>query len=365
MNDPLLFTPGPLTTSATVKAAMQRDLGSRDTEFINLVAKIRRELLEIAGVSQERGYETVLMQGSGTFGIEAVLSSVIPPEGRLLILANGAYGERMVQIAERLKIPFHAQRWPENESPNPATVAQLLAETPTTTHVAMVHLETTTGILNPLDEIARIVREHDCRFIIDAMSSFGGVPLDLAALQPDYVISSANKCLESVPGFSFVIAKRTALEATAGYARSVSLDLLAQWQGLERNGQFRFTPPTHVLLAFAQALAELREEGGVAARAQRYRANREALIFGMRELGFREFLAPERQGDVITSFRYPDDSGFRFEGFYQRLAAKGFVIYPGKVSRVDYFRIGTIGRISPADVKDLVREIASIRERPA
>ncbi len=236
MNDPLLFTPGPLTTSATVKAAMQRDLGSRDTEFINLVARIRRELLEIAGVSQESGYETVLMQGSGTFGIEAVLSSVIPPEGRLLILANGAYGERMVQIAERLKIPFHAQRWPENESPNPATVAQLLAETPTTTHVAMVHLETTTGILNPLDEIARIVREHGCRFIIDAMSSFGGVPLDLAALQPDYLISSANKCLESVPGFSFVIAKRTALEATAGYARSVSLDLLAQWQASSATG---------------------------------------------------------------------------------------------------------------------------------
>ena len=363
MSDPLLFTPGPLTTSASVKAAMQRDLGSRDTEFINLVAGIRRELLEIAGVSQESGYETVLMQGSGTFAIESVLSSVIPADGTVLILANGAYGERMVQIAERLKIAFRVQRWPEDESPDAATVAQLLGETPAT-HVAIVHLETTTGILNPLDEIGRIVREHGCRFIIDAMSSFGGVPLDLPALQPDFLVSSANKCLEGVPGFSFVIAKRAALEAIAGCARSVSLDLLAQWQGLERNGQFRFTPPTHALLAFAQALKELREEGGVAARAQRYRANHEALLAGMRELGFREFLAPERQSDIITSFRYPDHPGFVFEEFYQRLAAKGFVIYPGKVSQADCFRIGTIGRISLADVKALVREIGHALERP-
>jgi len=363
MNDPLLFTPGPLTTSATVKTAMQRDLGSRDTEFINLVAEIRRELLQIAGVSQETGYETVLMPGSGTFAIEAVLSSAIPPDGRLLILANGAYGERMVQIAERLKIAFRVHRWPENESPDPATVSQLLSETPPATHVAIVHLETTTGILNPLDQIGRIVREHGAGFIIDAMSSFGGVPLNLPILQPDYVISSANKCLEGVPGFSFVIAQRAALEATAGYARTVSLDLLAQWQGLERNGQFRFTPPTHALLAFAQALKELREEGGGAARAQRYRVNHEALLTGMRDLGFREFLAPERQSDIITSFRYPDDPGFLFDEFYQRLAAKGFVIYPGKVSQADCFRIGTIGRISIADVKALVREIGHALER--
>ena len=244
---------------------MQRDLGSRDTEFIDLVARIRTELLEIAGVSQESGYEAVLMQGSGTFALEAVLSSVIPPDGRLLVLANGAYGERMLQIAERLKIAAAIQRWPEDESPDPETVRQLLAAEPPPTHVAIVHLETTTGILNPLEEIARIVHEHGCRFIVDAMSSFGGVPIDLSALQPDYLVSSANKCLEGVPGFSYVLARREALESTAGYARSVSLDLLAQWQGFERNGQFRFTPPTHALLAFAQALEEFgrgRRRGG-------------------------------------------------------------------------------------------------------
>jgi 2-aminoethylphosphonate-pyruvate transaminase len=363
MQDPLLFTPGPLTISATVKAAMQHDIGSRDSEFIDLIAGIRAALLEIAGVSQESGYEAVLMQGSGTFAIEAVLSSVIPPDGRLLVLANGAYGERILQIAERLKIATAIQRWPENESPDPDTVRRLLGAGPLPTHVAIVHLETTTGIINPIDEIARIVREHGCRFIVDAMSSFGGVPIDLAALRADYVVSSANKCLEGVPGFSYVLARREALESTLGYARSVSLDLLAQWHGLERDGQFRFTPPTHALLAFAQALKELREEGGVTARARRYRANRDVLLAGMRRLGFREYLAPERQSDIITSFRYPEDPAFDFGEFYRLLAARGMVIYPGKVSHADSFRIGTIGRISPDQVQALISEIAGVLDQ--
>lgn len=363
MHDPVLFTPGPLTTSATVKAAMQRDLGSRSPEFIDLVARIRTELLTIAGVSQESGYETVLMQGSGTFAIEAVLSSVIPPDGRLLVLANGAYGERMLQIAERLKIATAVQRWPENESPDPDTVRRLLATESRPTHVAIVHLETTTGILNPIDEIARIVREQGCRFIVDAMSSFGGVPIDLAAWGADYLVSSANKCLEGVPGFSYVLARREALESTLGYARSVSLDLLAQWHGLERDGQFRFTPPTHALLAFAQALKEFRAEGGVAARARRYRANRDVLLAGMRQLGFREYLEPERQSDVITSFRYPEDPAFDFEEFYRLLAARDMVVYPGKVSQAACFRIGTIGQISPGQVQALIAEMRNVLDQ--
>lgn len=360
MTDPLLFTPGPLTTSASVKAAMQRDLGSRDSEFVRLVAQIRNGLLEIAGVSQESGYEAVLMQGSGTFALEAVLSSVIPPDGRLLVLANGAYGERMLQIAERLKIDVAIERWPEDKTPDPGTVQKLLAAGSPPTHVAIVHLETTTGILNPLDEIARIVRERGCQFIVDAMSSFGGVPIDFSALQPDYLVSSANKCLEGVPGFSYVLARRPALESTAGYARSVSLDLLAQWQCFERNGQFRFTPPTHALLAFAQALEEFAREGGVAGRAERYRANRQALLAGMRRLGFREYLAPERQSDIITSFCYPEDPAFDFAEFYRRLAAQGMVIYPGKVSHADCFRIGTIGQIFPEHVEALVSGIERV-----
>ena len=363
MSDPILFTPGPLTTSATVKAAMQRDLGSRDTEFIKLVAESRNELLRIGGVSRDSGYEAILMQGSGTFAVEAVISSVIRPDGELLVLANGAYGERMLQIAERHKLAARIQRWPENESPNPAAVQQLLADAPGVTHVAMVHLETTTGILNPIDDVAQIVSASGRSFILDAMSSFGGVPLDLSELEADYVISSANKCLEGVPGFAFVIARRAALKATEGRARTISLDLLAQLRAFESNGQFRFTPPTHALLAFAQALRELRDEGGVAGRAQRYRANRAALLRGMQALGFDEYLTRDRQSDIITSYRYPARGRFVFDEFYRELAAEGFVIYPGKVSHADCFRIGTIGRIFPEDVEALVAAIGDCLRR--
>jgi 2-aminoethylphosphonate-pyruvate transaminase len=360
MKDPLLFTPGPLTTSATVKAAMQRDIGSRDADFIELLAGIRSELLRIGRVSREQGYEAVLMQGCGTFGLESVISSVVPREGRFVVLANGAYGERMAAIAERLGISTRLARWPENESPQPAAVQRLIEEEPAATHVAMVHCETTTGILNPIDEIARIIKAGDREFIVDAMSSFGGVPLDLGELKIDYVISSPNKCLEGVPGFSFVLAQRKALEATKGRARSISLDLLAQWQGLEGSGQFRFTPPTHALLALARALEELREEGGVSARAARYRANHETLRAGMRRLGFAEYLPAEHQSNIITAFRYPDNPNFRFEDFYRRLRARGFVIYPGKLSQADCFRIGTIGRINEKDVGNLLVAIAEV-----
>ena len=364
MKDPLLFTPGPLTTSATVKAAMQRDIGSRDTDFIEMVAGVREELLRIAGVSSEQGYEAVLLQGSGTFALESVISSVIPREGRFVVVANGAYGERMAAIAERLGISTRLARWPDNESPDVAGVQRLIEEEPAATHVAIVHCETTTGILNPIEEIARIVSASGREFIVDAMSSFGGVPMDLSQLKIDYLISSPNKCLEGVPGFSFVLARRPALETSRGRARSISLDLLAQWEGLQQNGQFRFTPPTHVLLAFAKALGELRDEGGVSARAARYRANHEALLTGMRGLGFSEYLPVERQSNIITAFRYPDDPNFRFEDFYHRLRARGFVIYPGKVSRADCFRIGTIGHINEEHVRDLVAAIGGVLQLP-
>src|SRR5438094_7771351 len=228
------------------------------------------------------------------------------------------------------------------------------------THVATVHCETTTGILNPIDEIARIIKAADREFILDAMSSFGGVPLDLSKLKIDYLISSPNKCLESVPGFAFVLTRREALEASKRRARSVSLDLLAQWEGLEGSGQFRFTPPTHALLAFGRALEELREEGGVSARAARYRANHETLRRGMHRLGFVECLPAERQSNIITAFRYPDDPNFRFEDFYRRLCAHGFLIYPGKLSQSDCFRIGTIGRINEDDLGDLIAAIGEV-----
>ena len=358
--DKLLFTPGPLTTSFTVKQAMLHDAGSRDPGFIKLVREIRGELLHLAGVSREAGYEAVLMQGSGTFGVESVISSVLPREGKLLAVVNGAYGERIVTMAARHGIPTRVVRQEEDQLPSVAAIEAALQDDLQITHVAAVHCETTTGILNPIEAIGKVVKRHNREFILDAMSSFGAIPVNLADHAVDYLISSANKCLEGVPGFAFVLARRAAVLATEGRARTLSLDLLAQWQGLEQDGQFRFTPPTHALLAFAQALKELAEEGGVAGRGARYRASHVALLTGMTALGFRPCLSADVQSFIITTFHYPADPKFVFEQFYQRLFGKGFVIYPGKLTRLDCFRIGNIGRLYLADIQSLLTAIAAV-----
>ena len=354
----LLFTPGPLTTSEEVKAAMLHDAGSRDRAFLAVIKEVRQKLLAIAGSKDD--YEAILMQGSGTFGIEAVLSSCIAPSGRLLVAVNGAYGRRMVDIARRLGIHAVTIQGPEHLPVNPRAVVEALAAEPGITHLGIIHCETTTGILNPVEEIGVLAHDFHVPLIVDAMSSFGAVPLDTHKANAAYVISSANKCLEGVPGFSFTIARRAELLASEGSARSVALDVHAQWRGLEKDGQFRFTPPTHVILAFAQALREFEAEGGLDGRAGRYKANREILRDGMKRLGFREYLAPEFQSHIITSFLYPDLRPFDFEAFYSRLAERGFTIYPGKVSGAACFRIGTIGRLFPADFEKLTAAIGVV-----
>lgn len=356
--DKVLFTPGPLITSPAVKQAMLRDLGSRDFEFIELVKDIRQRLLDIGGV-QKGDYETIILQGSGTFGLEAVVSSTVPPGGKMLVIVNGAYGRRITQIVGIHHIDLVTLAYPENRTPDLAEIESTLATDDAITNVAVTHCETTTGIINPIKEIGEIVKRYGKIYFVDAMSSFGAIPFSLANFQIDYLVTSANKCVEGVPGFSLILAKLKALEATEGYSRTLSFDLLAQWRGLENDGQFRFTPPTHTLLAFHQALLELDSEGGVEARAARYRSNYEILIAGMREMGFKEYLDPKDQGYIITSFCYPDHPNFTFEGFYSRLNDKQYVIYPGKLGQADCFRIGSIGRIFPSDVRAL---LAAIRE---
>ncbi|MBI4660912.1 MAG: 2-aminoethylphosphonate--pyruvate transaminase [Verrucomicrobia bacterium] len=360
--DKTLFTPGPLTTSQTVKQAMLRDIGSRDEALMKLLQDIRVKLLTLAGVTREDGYEAILMQGSGTFGVESVLSSVVPAKGRLLVLTNGIYGERIVHMASVLKIDAHALRSPENQSPDLQLVRRTLASDSRITHVAVVHCETTTGILNPIVEIGRVVKEFGRGYIVDAMSSFGAVPIDLKTVDIDYLVSSANKCIEGVPGFSFIIARREALLASDGNARSLSLDLLGQLKGFEANGQFRFTPPTHALLAFDQALRELDQEGGVLGRAARYGNNYDVLVKGMKKLGFSSYLDPKRQSYIVTAFHCPEHPRFSFEEFYRRLSDKGIIIYPGKVSQANTFRIGCIGRIFESDLRALLAAVADTLE---
>jgi 2-aminoethylphosphonate-pyruvate transaminase len=356
-HDKLLFTPGPLTTSLSVKQAMLHDAGSWHFEFNDIVRWIREQLLATAGIAPNTGWEAIPLQGSGTFGVEATFVTAVPRQGKVAVLANGAYGERMLAMLKHAGIDHVALRTAERDPCDSQALDRALASDPAITHVATVHCETTTGILNPIAEIGAVVRRHQRAYIVDAMSSFGAIPIDFEACGIDYLISSANKCLEGVPGFSFVLCRRAKLLAADGAARSLSLDLLGQLRGFEKNGQFRYTPPTHSLLAFAQALKELEIEGGVAARGARYRRNHETLMRGMKALGFRSYLDPAVQSHLITSFHYPDDPGFTFDNFYRRLSEQGCIIYPGKISQVDLFRIGTIGRLFEADIHTLLAAI--------
>ena len=354
--DKALFTPGPLTTSATVKQAMLRDLGSRDTEFIEVIKDVRQRLVRLGAASDE--YTAVLIQGSGTYGIEATLSSVIPPDGKLLILINGAYGHRMLKIAGIHRIHCESLIFTENTQPDVSALESALKNDSAISHVAVVHCETTTGIINPIDAYGEIVKEYHRTYIVDAMSSFGAYPVDLKAWGIDYLISSSNKCIEGVPGFSFVLARTESLMAARGFARTLSLDLFAQWEGLEGDGQFRFTPPTHAILAFRQALLELGMEGGVSARAKRYHENYKIALSAMQAMGFKPYLHESLRGYIITSFYYPDHPNFNFKEFYERLSDKGHVIYPGKLTNADCFRIGHIGRLGPGDVASLMAAVA-------
>ena len=349
MNTYKLLTPGPLTTTGTVKEEMLVDRCTWDDDYKAVTQKIRRQLLQLGHVSED-DYTVVLMQGSGTFGVESVLSSVVGDEDKVLICSNGAYGVRMAQICDRNRIPYVHYAEHYDRIPDPARVAQLLAQDPAITHVAMVHSETTSGILNDIQSVGKVVRDAGRTFIVDAMSSFGGVDIPVSDWGIDFLVSSANKCIQGVPGFSFAICRRDLLEGSRGKARSLSLDLYAQWQTMERDGgKWRFTSPTNAVLAFAQALRELEEEGGVSARAARYAENNRLLIERMRALGFEPYLT-ENQGPIITTFAHPADAAFTFREMYDYVKARGYVIYPGKLTDGDTFRIGTIGEIYPADI---------------
>lgn len=366
--DAKLFTPGPLTTSATVKQAMQRDLGSRSPEMVGAIVEIRNELLKMAHVSPNAGYECVLMQGSGTFAVESVVSSVVPAAGRLLILSNGSYGRRIVQMAECHAIEHTVIAVSERDTIAPSAVeAELLRAAAAAgeraySHVAIIHHETTSGILNPMHEIGEAIHRvaPATSYIVDSMSAFGAYEVDMEASHVDYMVSSANKNIEGVPGFAFAICRRDKLLAEAGAARTVSLDLLAQWRGLEGNGQFRFTPPTHTLLAFRQALREHRAEGGSAGRLARYEANATALISGLQALGLRLYVERHKAGCIISTFLYPDDPNFDFEQLYLDLAERGMIIYPGKLTEVDCFRVGSIGQLYRDDMEGVVTAIREI-----
>lgn len=357
----LLLTPGPLTTTKAVRAAMLRDWCTWDDDYNLMVQEVRDELVCLA-TRNPAAYTTVLMQGSGTFSVEAALGTFVPPTGHVCIPINGAYGRRMVTIADRLGISKTVLPFEENEIIDPEKVERMLEGDSTITHIAAVHCETTTGILNPVEEIAEVAHRFGKTMIVDAMSSFGGIPMDVAELHIDVCISSSNKCIQGVPGFGFVVVRKPVLEAAEGTSRSLALDLYDQWKTMEEaHGKWRFTSPTHCVHAFRQALIELEEEGGVEARSARYSKNQTLLVEEMERIGFDTYINREYQSPIITTFLSHDSLAFSFRRLYSLLKEAGFVIYPGKLTDVDTFRIGTIGNVFPDDIRRLVQTIEEYR----
>ena len=350
--DPTLLTPGPLTTSAATKRAMLHDWGSRESSFIETNARVRERLPAIANAGDS--HVCVPLQGSGTFVVEAVLGTVIPRQSKSLVLINGAYGKRMTRMLETMGRATVTLETPEDRPPSAEAVDTALASDNDVTHVLAVHCETTSGILNPIEEIADVTAKRGRVLIIDAMSAFGAIPLDAERISFDAVMASANKCLEGVPGVGFAIVRRRALEAAEGNAHSLSLDLFDQWRAMEGNGQWRFTPPTHVIFALAAALDQFDAEGGVEGRGRRYAENCRILTAGMRRMGFCTLLPDSLQAPIIVTFLMPADPRFRFQEFYDSLRDKGFVIYPGKLTVAETFRMGCIGHIGPAEMRAAV-----------
>jgi 2-aminoethylphosphonate-pyruvate transaminase len=353
--DALLLTPGPLTTGAATKEAMLHDWGSRDAAFLKIDAAIRDRLVAIVG--DPDNYVCVPVQGSGTFAVEATLGTLIRRNGKALVLVNGAYGKRMTRMLDYLAVPYTVIEDPEDRPHDAGAVDQALVDDPTITHVLAVHCETTSGILNPIEEIAYAVDRRRRSLIIDSMSAFGALPLNAKKVPFDAVVASANKCLEGVPGLAFAVMRRQALERCQGNARSLSLDLHDQWVNFCKTGQWRFTPPTHVIVALSTALDQFDAEGGVEGRNERYAANCRVLVDGMRALGFETLLPDKLQAPIIVTFKTPKDPKYDFQTFYDALNKRGFVIYPGKLTVADSFRMGCIGRVDTGDLKAAVEAV--------
>ncbi|MFI4890876.1 MAG: 2-aminoethylphosphonate--pyruvate transaminase [Steroidobacterales bacterium] len=357
MTDPVLLTPGPLTTSAETKAAMLSDWGSWDGAFNAMTASVCRDLVAI--VDGQESHVCVPMQGSGTFSVEAALGTLVPKGGKVLVPDNGSYCKRIIKILGYLGRTAVVLEHGEQEPADPARIDAALAADHGISHVAQVHCETGTGILNPLPEIAASVARHGRRLIIDAMSSYGAIPIDARTCRFDALIAASGKCLEGVPGLGFVIMRHAALEGVAGNSHSLAMDLLDQWQYMQKTGQWRYTPPTHVVAALRSAIDQYQRQGGLPARQARYRANCAALVDGMRILGFKTFLPDALQAPIIVTFHSPADPAYQFSEFYRRVRERGFILYPGKLTAVDTFRVGCIGAIGPEVMRRAVEAIGA------
>ncbi len=356
LSQPILLTPGPLTTSDRTRRAMLRDWGSWDGDFNRITARIREETLRI--VHGTETHECVPLQGSGTFSVEAAIGTIVPRDGHVLVPNNGAYCQRIAKICRALGRRHQTLDYSEDTQVQAADIDRALAADASITHVALVHCETGAGVLNPLHEIAVVVAKHGRSLIVDAMSSFGAIDIDARETPFDAVIAASGKCLEGVPGMGFVIVRRSTLERCEGNSHSLAMDLYDQWAYMNRTTQWRFTPPTHVVAALDEAIAQYVEEGGLQARGARYANNCRALLAGMAELGFRPFLDPSIQAPIIVTFHAPDHPAYDFKTFYQEVKKRGYILYPGKLTQIETFRVGCMGHFGEAGIPGAVAAIA-------
>jgi 2-aminoethylphosphonate-pyruvate transaminase len=356
--EPYLLTPGPLTISMRTKQSMLRDWGSWDVDFNNITGRVREQLLQIAHATGT--HECVPLQGSGTFSVEAAIGTLVPRGGHVLVPQNGAYCQRIARICRVLGRKLTTIDYAENARVAPADIERALAGDPSVTHVALVHCETSTGILNPLTEAAEIVARHGRSLIVDAMSSFGALEIDARQTPFDAVVAASGKCLEGPPGMGFVIARRGALERSEGNSHSLALDLYDQWVYMQKTTQWRYTPPTHVVAAFDTALTQYLEEGGLVARGARYAHNCRTLIDGMAKLGLRSFLPAAIQAPIIVTFYAPDNPRYTFKSFYNAVKARGYILYPGKLTTVETFRVGCIGQLGERGMVGAVEAIGQV-----
>jgi 2-aminoethylphosphonate-pyruvate transaminase len=299
------------------------------------------------------------MQGSGTFAVEATIATLLPRDGKALILVNGAYGQRMTKMLDYMARAYIVLETLEDTQPSLTELEAMLKADSTITHVLVVHCETTSGILNPLEEVAEIVAKHGRSFIIDAMSAFGAIPLSTKNIKFDAVMASSNKCLEGVPGMGFAVIRQSELEQCKGNAHSLSLDMYEQWITMENTNQWRFTPPTHVIVALDAAISQFVDAGGVEGRNKRYSNNCKILVDGMRRMGFETLLPDHLQAPIIVTFKMPSNPDFNFQFLYDQLKDKGFIIYPGKLTVSPSFRIGCIGNLGTDEMEGV---LAAVKE---
>lgn len=353
--DRILLTPGPLTTTHRTKLAMLRDWGSWDAEFNAVTARVRQSLLKI--IHGESTHVVVPLQGSGTFSVEAAVATIVPRDGHVLVLDNGAYCKRAAKLATLMGRRCTTMPFEDSQPVSPEALDAKLAEDGSITHVVLIHCETGAGVLNPLQHVADVCARRGKGLIVDAMSSFAALPIDAREVKFDALIAASGKCLEGVPGMGFVFIRKAVLDGCAGRSQSLAMDLHDQYVYMEKTGQWRFTPPTHVVVALAEAIAQFEQEGGQPARLARYTANYRALIDGMARLGFMPFLDPSVQAPIIVTFHAPGDSRYEFRAFYEAAKNHGFILYPGKLTQVETFRVGCIGAIGPQEIEQAVHAV--------